>query len=49
MSVPDEALDRPLVRIIAGGAQEEVSLLEDTSIGIQDWIHQPLSATPLSV
>jgi HD-GYP domain-containing protein (c-di-GMP phosphodiesterase class II) len=50
VSVPDEALDRPLVRIIAGGgAQEEVSLLEDTSIGIQDWIHQPLGATPLSV
>ncbi len=49
VSVPDEALDRPLVRIIAGGAHEEVSLLEDPRIGIQDWIHQPLSATPLSV
>jgi HD-GYP domain-containing protein (c-di-GMP phosphodiesterase class II) len=50
VSVPDEALDRPLVRIIAGGGpQEEVSLLEDASIGIQDWIHQPLSAAPLSV
>ena len=50
VSVPDEALDRPLVRIIDGaGPQEEVSLLEDTSIGIQDWIHQPLGATPLSV
>ena len=43
--VPDEALDRPLVRIIAGnGAQEEISLLEHTSIGIKDWDHQPLAA-----
>lgn len=45
VSVPDEALDRPLVRIIAGtGAQEEISLLEHTSIGIKDWDHQPLPA-----
>ncbi len=45
VSVPDEALDRPLVRIIAGnGTQEEISLLEHTSIGIKDWDHQPLPA-----
>jgi len=43
VSVPDEALDRPVVRIIAAdGTQEEISLLENTSIGIQDWVHQPL-------
>jgi HD-GYP domain-containing protein (c-di-GMP phosphodiesterase class II) len=51
VSVPDEALDRPLVRVFGPrGVEEEVSLLEDTSIGIKDWIHQSaVAAAPLSV
>lgn len=48
VSVPDEALDRPLVRILgADGAEEEVSLLRDQSLGIEGWAHLPLR-TPLA-
>ena len=48
-SVPEEALDRPVVRLLgAGGEQREVSLLHDQSLGIKDWKHQPVRS-PLSV
>jgi HD-GYP domain-containing protein (c-di-GMP phosphodiesterase class II) len=48
-SVPDEALDRPVVRLLGrGGAQEEVSLLHDQSLAIKDWQHQPIRS-PLAV
>jgi HD-GYP domain-containing protein (c-di-GMP phosphodiesterase class II) len=42
-SVPDEALDRPVVRLVGpdGTAQEEVSLLHDQSLAIKDWEHRP--------
>src|SRR5579875_428975 len=50
VSVPEEALDRPLVRIIAGrGAQEEISLLEVPGLGIKGWAHQPAAVAPVSV
>jgi HD-GYP domain-containing protein (c-di-GMP phosphodiesterase class II) len=47
-SVPDEALDRPVVRLLGpdGAAQEEVSLLHDQSLGIKDWEHQPNPVVP---
>jgi hypothetical protein len=49
VSVPEEALDRPLVRVIGpGGAEEEISLFEDQRLGIKDWAHQPVSAAPVS-
>jgi HD-GYP domain-containing protein (c-di-GMP phosphodiesterase class II) len=48
-SVPDEALDRPVVRLIGpGGAQGEVSLLKDPSLAIKGWEHRPLPR-PLAV
>jgi HD-GYP domain-containing protein (c-di-GMP phosphodiesterase class II) len=42
-SVPDEALDRPVVRLLGpdGIPQDEVSLLHDQSLAIKDWEHQP--------
>jgi HD-GYP domain-containing protein (c-di-GMP phosphodiesterase class II) len=44
-SVPDEALDRPVVRIIGPeGAEEEVALLHDPTLGIEGW--QQLSLSP---
>jgi len=48
-SVPDEALDRPTVRLLGpdGGPREEVSLLADQSLGIRDWDHLPVSTNPL--
>ena len=43
-SVPEDALDRPVVRVIGpGGAEEEVSLLHDPTLGIEGWEHVPLS------
>ena len=49
VSVPDEALDRPLVRVIGtGGAEEEVSLLDDLTLGIKGWEHQPFTSSPVS-
>lgn len=48
VSVPEEALDRPLVRVIgSGGAEEEISLLADPSLGIKGWDHQPDSPAPV--
>jgi hypothetical protein len=49
-NVPDEALDRPTVRLLGpdGSAQEEVSLLQDQSLAVKDWEHQPYPS-PLSV
>jgi HD-GYP domain-containing protein (c-di-GMP phosphodiesterase class II) len=45
-SVPDEALDRPVVRIIGpGGVEEEVALLSDPSLGIEGWTHASLTQT----
>jgi HD-GYP domain-containing protein (c-di-GMP phosphodiesterase class II) len=47
VSVPDHALDRPVVRILEGpGAQSEVSLLLDSSIKIVGWdtIPEPAAA-----
>ena len=43
-TVPDEALDRPVVRLLAadGTAEDEVSLLDDQSLGIKDWDHLPV-------
>lgn len=48
VSVPDEALDRPVVRVIGRRQQEEISLLHDPGVGIKDWAHRPLPA-PLPV
>jgi HD-GYP domain-containing protein (c-di-GMP phosphodiesterase class II) len=49
VSVPEDALDRPLVRVIGpGGAEEEISLLENASLGIKGWDHQPVTAAPVS-
>jgi len=40
VSVPDGALDRPVVRILEGeGARTEISLLHDPSIRISGWDH----------
>jgi HD-GYP domain-containing protein (c-di-GMP phosphodiesterase class II) len=48
VSVPDEALDRPVVRVAEpGGGHEEISLLLDTGLGIQGWTHQAYT-TPLA-
>ncbi len=46
-SVPDQALDRPVVRLISrdGMADEEVSLLDDPCLGIKGWEHSPLPST----
>ncbi|HWD69968.1 MAG TPA: HD-GYP domain-containing protein [Solirubrobacteraceae bacterium] len=48
-SVPDEALDRPTVRLLGpdGTAQEDVSLLADQSLGVRDWEHLPVRTNPL--
>jgi HD-GYP domain-containing protein (c-di-GMP phosphodiesterase class II) len=47
-SVPDGALDRPVVRVVErDGSRAEVSLLDDTSLGIQGWTHQAFT-TPLA-
>ena len=49
VSVPEEALDRPLVRVIgSGGAEEEISLLADASLGIKGWDQQPFTGAPVS-
>jgi len=43
VTVPDGALDRPVVRITEGeGTLSEVSLLHDTSTRISGWEHAPL-------
>lgn len=45
VSVPEEALDRPVVRIIDGNQRaHEVSLLEDQSLQISGWEHPPAAA-----
>jgi HD-GYP domain-containing protein (c-di-GMP phosphodiesterase class II) len=45
VSVPEDALDRPLVRIISGGAVgAEVALAEDPTLGVSGWNHQAQDA-----
>ncbi len=40
VSVPDQALDRPVVRIVDGeGARVEVALLLDPNLAISGWDH----------
>lgn len=42
VSVPDQALDRPVVRIVEGeGARSEVALLLDPNVRISGWDHVP--------
>ncbi|HEX3802914.1 MAG TPA: HD-GYP domain-containing protein [Solirubrobacteraceae bacterium] len=48
VSVPDGALDRPTVRVAErDGSHDEISLLLDTSLGIEGWAHQAI-ITPLA-
>ena len=51
VSVPDGALDRPVVRIVEGeGARSEVSLLHETSTQISGWEHASAPApTPAPI
>jgi HD-GYP domain-containing protein (c-di-GMP phosphodiesterase class II) len=45
VSVPEDELDRPLVRVIGGpGAPYEISLLDDRSIQIAGWGEPPVHA-----
>jgi HD-GYP domain-containing protein (c-di-GMP phosphodiesterase class II) len=45
-SVPDGALDRPVVRVAERhGGYTEVSLLHDVSLGIQGWEHQAFTTS----
>jgi hypothetical protein len=40
VSVPEDALDRPVVRIIGGaGAGAEVALADDPTLGVSGWDH----------
>jgi hypothetical protein len=40
VSVPDDAFDRPVVRIIDGGQKgAEISLLHEPAVGIVGWTH----------
>jgi HD-GYP domain-containing protein (c-di-GMP phosphodiesterase class II) len=46
VSCPDQALDRPVVRVISGpGSPHEISLLRDPTVGIASWnVRQPAVA-----
>jgi HD-GYP domain-containing protein (c-di-GMP phosphodiesterase class II) len=48
-AIPEGTMDRPVVRVIEhDGAFTEVSLLHDTSVGIDGWDHQSV-VTPVAV
>jgi hypothetical protein len=48
-SIPEGTMDRPVVRVVEhDGAFSEVSLLHDTSVGIEGWDHQSV-VTPVAV
>jgi HD-GYP domain-containing protein (c-di-GMP phosphodiesterase class II) len=50
VSVNEEALDRPRVRILGRpGEAEEVSLLDDPTLAIRGWTHQPAATQPVAI